>query len=149
MGEKMKYHMCRVKTDPEAGSYGDCLRTSVASILDFDKPELVPHFLHDNCSGEIAHKRLREWVLTAKNLVPFYMIFDGNTQRKEVLEHMQLLNKDVAFLLFGSTQDGDHVVICRSGKVIHDTAWIKSELKNPTSNGFWMVLVFVPAVLIE
>lgn len=141
--------MCRVKTDEDAGTYGDCLRASVASILDFENPENVPHFFHDNCDGATGHKRLRDWALTAKNLVPFNAIFEGSSSRNEILEHVEFLNPGVAFLLFGSTADGDHVVICQKGDVIHDTAWYKLPMTYPSSNGYWMVTVFIPADLLK
>lgn len=137
---------CRVKHDAEAGSYGDCLRASVASLLEIEPPENVPHFFHDGCDGETGHERLREWLAT-QNLVPFTVGFDGSASLDDVLGMMKNINPDVYYMLFGATKEGDHVVICRNEKIVWNSAWYGTPIIGPGSNDVWSVMVFVPSVL--
>lgn len=138
----MKYHTATIKHDPP-NTYGDCLRTSVACILDIDRVEHVPHFYEDGCDGETGIQRLRDWARSI-GFSPWFNSFSGEHSRKEVLEFVAAQNPDVNYLLFGCTDSGgDHVVICRNDVVIHNVAWYGSHIVAPTSDGCWFILVFV------
>jgi hypothetical protein len=133
---------CRVKHDPKNGTYGDCLRASVASLLDIEPPELVPHFADGGASAELTHERLRTWALS-QGLVPFIIAYAGEYPLEDVLQAMENSNPGIAYLLFGRTSENPHVVCCGKGKVIHDSAWVKSPIVAPTIDGYWVVMIFV------
>ena len=132
---------CRVKHDPENGTYGDCLRAVVASILEIEPPENVPHFFHDNCDGSVGHERLRDYLET-QGLRPFFTYFDGSDDLENILQTQQSINPDVHFALFCQSETADHVVVCGNGKVVHNPSWVQGSVTGPNSNGYWGVMVF-------
>lgn len=138
----MKPAMCRVKHDPENNLYGDCLRASVATILDIDDPDEVPHFVHDGCDAETLIKRIEEYA-NSVGLHPFYVHFDSSANREDILNGIETTNPGVSFLLFGNNGENDHVLVCGKGRVLHDVAWVKTPMTKPQSSGFWSILVFL------
>lgn len=135
----MKEVFCKVKHDPDAGLYGDCVRACIASILEL-KAEDVPHFHHDNCDAIEANARICEW-LSGRGLVPFWTGFPGSEPLDAILQHMGEINPTVNYMLYGNNGSGDHVVVCQGGKIIHDPSWVNVGLAAPNSNGFWLTLV--------
>lgn len=134
---------CRVQTDQEAGTHGDCLRACVASVLDM-QPEDVPHFMHDACDGETGLRRLTDW-LAQYNLGTFRAYYPGDASVDDILLQNSVFNPEAVYLLFGMTASGGgHVVVCRGGAIDHDPAWSRSPLVKPsmTVDGepVWMVL---------
>lgn len=130
---------CRVKHEPEAGTYGDCVRACIASLLDM-QTEDVPHFYEDNCDGETGNARVSEW-LDGRELVPFWTVFPGSDPLDAVFQHMGAVNPNVHYLLFGNSGAGDHVVVCKGGKIVHNPSWVDDGIAGPNSNGFWMIMV--------
>ncbi len=136
---------CIVKHDPP-NSYGDCIRAAVASILNIERTEDVPHFAHDDPDEVTALKRLKEWLLT-RGLAPFFTMFDGSASLEDVLMSIDAFNPGIYYLLFGRSQNEDHVVVGCGGKIVHDPSWYSSSITGPNSNGHWVVMIFVPVVL--
>jgi hypothetical protein len=134
---------CRVKHDPENGTYGDCLRACVAAMLDMEaNPEAVPHFAHDGAIADIVFERMRAYLAT-QGLAPWLTHYDPTETLENVLEILADSGPGVHYMLFGRTAyDGDHVVICRDGKVVHDPAWYSTPLVKGGSQGSWLVVVF-------
>jgi hypothetical protein len=130
---------CRVRHDPEAGTYGDCLRACVASILEIDA-ETVPHFFEDDCDGATGMDRLRKWLGT-QGLAPFAASFDASASLDEILGFQADQNPGVHYLLFGRTEGGDHVVVAQGDKVVHNPEWYPSRLVAAGSHGYWTVMV--------
>jgi hypothetical protein len=132
--------LCRVKHDPEAGTYGDCVRACVASILDMDG-DAVPHFFHDNCSGEVANVRMRDWLRTV-GYSPFFVNYPGEIPKRDLMSMMSDLNPDTYYILFGMVESGgDHVVVCKGGHQVHNPAWFATAMTGPGSHGLWSVMV--------
>ena len=131
-------YMCQTKHDPENGTYGDCFRACVASILEIE-PDDVPHFCE---LGEPVtnNDRLTEW-LSAQGLASFFVVLDGSASRDDLLEHVGTMNPDAYYMLFGQNSEGDHVVVCKGSRVVHNPAWIPQPITRPSSNGFWGVMV--------
>ena len=136
-------HFCKVKHDPPH-SYGDCLRACIASLCNIQNVDHVPHF-YDDGDDERGALRLREFLAT-RGYFPFYMgLQAGNTTSIEnIFKMMSEINTDVEYLLFCQCGGGDHVVICRNAKVIHNPAWYNSPISGPCENGFWVIVVMVP-----
>ncbi len=136
--------VCRVKHSPDEGMYGDCVRACVASIMDMDA-EQVPHFHHDNPGGVVANARMREW-LAGQGYQPFTMHFDPSMSLASILETNGVLNPDTYYMLFGGVEGGgDHVIVCRGGKIVHDPSWYNSAMVRPASYGYWSITVIARA----
>lgn len=137
---------CRVKHDPPH-SYGDCVRAAVASMLNKNTTEAVPHFLHDNNAAEL-HTRVNEYLRT-QGLRKFTILFSGDSERAEVLQFMQVHNPDTYYMLFGQTATGHHVVVCCNDEIVHDPAMWSAAMQRPTADNLWIVWVFVPLLLVK
>lgn len=139
----MKPVHCRVRHDPEAGSYGDCLRACVASILEIDPPEQVPHFLENGGSGDEAFERLRNWLKTI-GYGPFIAAHPGDVSLDELLAQMGALHPDLHYMLFGGVEGGDHVVVCKGGKIVWNPSWTSCRIIGPAGGGEqWQIVVLV------
>ena len=131
----MNYRTCRVKHNPPE-SYGDCIRACVASIMDSDD---VPHTFDGRPPLE-AWNDLRSW------LKPFnYTIFATHFQPEEtiedVFEFMDVVNPDGVYMLLCRTNGGDHCVVCRGGKKIHDPSMTPSKITAPPqTTGVYVIL---------
>lgn len=134
---------CTVKHEPENGTYGDCVRACVASVLNMDSTD-VPHFFEDNCSGEAGMDRIRKFLALMK-LAPFFASFDGSYGLSDILEVQRMQNPGVHYILFGATDGGDHVVVCHNGRVVHNPAWYPTPLVGPGSHGHWTIMVIARA----
>ena len=131
---------CITKHDPAAGTYGDCLRACVATVLGLPA-EQVLHFIHDDCGAEECNRRLVDY-LAFYGLAPFWVHFDGDTPLVDLLSLQGLQNPQSVYLLFGRTEsETDHVVVCRGGEIAHDPAWYRSRMIGPGSHGHWSVVV--------
>lgn len=100
----------------------------------------VPHFADGGATGEELADRIRDW-LALHRLAPFWVHYDPELTLAEILEMMGILNRNALYILYGNTGIGDHVVVCRGDKVIHNPMWAGSPLTGPGSHGFWTVLV--------
>lgn len=132
--------VCRVKHDPENGTYGDCVRACIASVMELDA-EAVPHFFHDDPPGLVANHRIREWLRSHK-LAPFWVHYPAEMKLEDILAIMAELNTGVPLIVYGACEGGgDHVVICQDGKMTHNPSWLGGSLTGPGSHGYWTVLV--------
>lgn len=129
---------CTVKHDPEAGTYGDCLRACIASVVGLSSDK-VPHFFDDNCDVETANARVRHW-MTTYLYAPFWVSFPGDMPLTELQNMMAVLNPDVYYILYCSCGGGDHVVICKGDKIVHNPSWINEPIDGPGSHGVWTIL---------
>lgn len=131
--------VCRVKHDPDNGSYGDCMRACIASLLDLDA-EAVPHFADNGVNGETALQAMREF-LAMHGYVPFMMYADGVAPLEDVFEFMAAKNPGVHYVLFCNAGGADHVVICKDDKKVHDPSWYPLRIDGPNSGGYWAAMV--------
>ena len=134
--------VCRVKHEPEAGKYGDCVRACIASIMDLHG-EQVPHFYHDKPDGLTGSTRIREW-LAPLGYQPFVTHYPPDLTRDDILNVQGEVNPDAYYILFGAHEHGgDHVVVCKGGKIVHDPSWYHAALIGPASYGCWSIMVIV------
>lgn len=131
--------LCRVKHDPAAGTYGDCVRACIATIMDVDA-EAVPHFVHDGCDGTTMQNRIRDW-LAPQGLAPYWTHYDGNIPLEEVLETIGAQNPNVVYLLYGRNEGGNHVNVCCGDKIVHDPNWYRTAFRGCADWGAWSVMV--------
>ena len=132
---------CRVRHEPENGTYGDCLRACVASMMDLPWDQ-VPHVADNGRDGDSAMAQLRNWMKYKHGHVPFIVAWPGDIALDDLLEMMRMLNPASTYILFGGTADGgDHCVVCQGGRIVHNPAWTGSWIVGPLSNGTWQALV--------
>lgn len=131
----MKRQFCKIKHDPENGTYGDCLRACIATLLGYD----VPHFFEDGCDGETGHQRLRDF-LTTKEIVPIIFSFPGSVSKEDLFEFMREQNSGVKYILFCKCGGEDHAVICQNDSVVFNPAWAPHPVTGPNSNGLWVIM---------
>lgn len=139
----MIYHKQRFRHLPEEGQYGDCMRTVLACLLDKQLDE-VPHFLQDFCKSTEFNRRVDAY-LKSQGLSRWVAWYPGDL--KGVLECQADNNPDLYWLLSGTSPRGCcHVVICKGGEIIHDTALDATEQTfiGPCSNDHWEVEVLTP-----
>ena len=137
MDDRMTPTFCTVKDDPANGQYGDCVRACVAAILDMPS-ETVPHFFHDNCDGETAFERIGDF-LRPLGYAPFFINFPGSFE--EIVYSMKMLNPDALYMLFGRTENGDHVMVYKGDTMVNDPSWLRLPLIGPGEHGLWSVMV--------
>lgn len=125
-----------VEHDPANGSYGDCLRACVASVMDLDGGA-VPHFAG---YGDAAFTRMRNW-MTYHQSTPFIVAYPGDVTLDELLEMQSQMNPDSVYILFGGTGSGDHCVVCKGGEIVWNPSWPGSKITGPLSNDTWQVLI--------
>lgn len=121
----MKFFKQMYRHDPKNGIYGDCDRTVIACLLDFDHPTDVPHFFEriseesEQWEVDEAYERKKEWLRKrGKTIVQFSFTTDD---LKTVVEAISFQNSGIPFALIGRASRGvGHVVLCENGRIIHD-----------------------------
>lgn len=131
-----RYRTCIVKHNPPE-SYGDCVRACIASILDRDD---VPHYYDGRPLTEV-HEATRKWLMENVGLAPFFTTLEADATLEEVLAYVATNNPDSFYLLMCQTEAGDHCVLCKGDKVVHDPAWYRTAIKGAHSLGVWVVMV--------
>lgn len=126
---KMIPRNCRVKDDPP-NSYGDCIRACIATLIDRDD---VPH-VFDGRSALQAWRDIRAYLAGLNKTLFLFPVIEFDPH-----ELMKNNNSEIPYMLLGATVRGDHAVICRDGKVVHDPSWYKSDIIKPGSVGFWVI----------
>lgn len=121
----MKFQKQKYLHNPSKGEIGDCWRTALACLLDLDKED-VPHWLEKHWDNEDMDDQVRkdteDWLLErGYRLVS--VTLGGFLGLAGILEYMRNLNPLIVYLLSGiSNNQVSHVVICRGGELIWDTA---------------------------
>ncbi len=123
--------------DPANGVWGDCQRAAIASILDRD-PESVPHFFHDGCTGDVANKRIDDW-LAMINLKMVFVPF-ADAQLQDVLDLQKRFQPGLHYMLVGKSRTGvSHVVVCKDDAIVHDPSLTDAGIVGPTDEGLYWV----------
>lgn len=142
----MKYHkQSIINHDPENGVFGDCYRTVIACMLDFESIEHVPHFGEGNPSSEEFWGRVNEFLETRSlKLVRFGF---SNRDVEEVLFFMRRTNPGIEYIIGGASPRGfDHACIARDEKIIHDPHPSGGGIVGPDSEGFVTVEIIALAL---
>lgn len=132
---------CREKHAPEAGTYGDCVRACVASILEIDALTLPNWFGASLTDGMAAISAMRE-TLRSMGLYAFVFGVGGGFTLREVLDYMGTNNGDGFYILWGATEyGGNHSVVCRGNTIAHDPSWAPVPLVGPCDGAEWVIIV--------
>lgn len=132
------------------GSNGDCFRTALASLLNVDRLEDIPHFFDGRAclsesEKEVAWTYVREWLLVNKGL--FMVTIPYSSCLDDLLNCMKLQNPRLFYLLIGHSGVDNHVVVCFEDQIVHDPCGQipgKHCLVGPATDGFYWVHFFVP-----
>lgn len=144
----MIYHYMTTKHNPPE-TYGDCFRACIASVLEADTIEIVPHFVGDGCNDDdVIRARVRSYALT-KGALPFFFAFPADSLTKsDVMEFMAAVNPNINYIMFGNTIDGvRHAVVCRNDSQIHDPSPWQCGIDKPSDDGLWVCMIFVVSIL--
>lgn len=122
----MMFHQQNTKHNPPE-SYGDCMRTCVACLLDRD-PANVPNWFDP---GQIDDRfapdpwvNMEEWLIDAGYCSVKIAVPD---QLAEVSNYMGIMNPGLLHILMGN----EHAVIACGGNILHDPSWLQLGVKNP------------------
>lgn len=133
-----------IRHDPP-GSFGDCFRACVASVLEVQD---VPHFYFDGPTPEEARERLRKYLRELHSLEPYLIGFPGVTPLEELLSGIESDNPGCKYILVCSVVGfGEHAVIAGDGKILHDPFYWPTTHNYEPIEGAWTVIIFVPTVL--
>lgn len=114
--------------DPANGSWGDCFRACLASLLGLPLGD-VPHFMDKGVGSEAAGVASRAW-LGARGLMLVEIPMTGDLD--PVLSTVEHFNPGLRFMLSGHSRTGcDHCVICQGGRIIHDPSLTDAGIVGP------------------
>lgn len=134
--------------DPDQGVQGDCLRAAIASMLDLPAAD-VPHFAQPDgpgtkiVSGPTGLMHV-EHFLEQRGWTLFQIVVEDTDNNVDaVLQLVGDQNWGVHWLLIGRSIAGNHVVVCKGPKIVHDPAQDKRDpiLTGPLKGGYWRVCV--------
>ena len=126
----MRFHnMTILNHNPAKGITGDCFRTTLACLLDCDKPEDVPHFMEEMMGEEVSNEglkqmwlRINDWLSANHGVRHMLLPYDGDLELQEVLDMIGgIADPRIMYMLSGRSKIDNHVVICKGNKIIHDT----------------------------
>ncbi len=124
----MKPRFCEVPHNPP-WSFGDCIRACVATLIDRDD---VPH-VFDIRPVRLSWITLRKYLKQHGKFIALFAIDQDHAR------FMTDENADVPYILLGSTESGgDHAVIYRDGKSIHNPSG-DLPIVAPHSEGFYII----------
>lgn len=137
-------HTQRFLHDPQNGTFGDCDRTVMASLLELN-PDDVPHWgVHYDNFAEFLRVKT-EW-LSTHGL--FEQSFAFQCDRDELARNLKNAFADVYVLLTGTSKTGcHHVVITLNGEIAHDPSINQSGLVGPCDDGLWWCSLLLPLKL--
>lgn len=133
----------RFKHDPENGSYGDCHRAAIASVLEIAY-EIVPHFMNGlgPRDGDIFEQREKEF-LKEFGLVPVCIPFTSEAGLEGVLEVIGARSPGVYFLVGGKSERGvGHTVVGYGNKIVHDPHPSGVGISGPMDDGLFWITFF-------
>lgn len=141
---ELKLQKQRYLHRPEEGTFGDCHRTCIASLLGLDRDEVPNWGLHYKdgdafdkaCTEYLASQGLRRIVLP---------LHTENGRPEEALEWMKRNNPSVYYLLTGQSKNGtNHVVIAKDDAIVWDPSLDNSgivsgcQYDGEPTNWFWI-----------
>lgn len=132
----MKFTKQRNLHRPEEGIWGDCLRTSIACILDLD-PEAVPHWLENGVPEGGVERLINGWLLQ-HGLQLIRVVLGGENSLETVLNTAKFMGGDLPYLLSGFSRTGcNHVVVGQADAIVWDPSLTDAGIVGPMDDGTW------------
>jgi len=136
-----------VKHAPANGSYGDCFRVTIASLLNLEAAE-VPHVFSKGEEGAEAHAAMGAW-LAERGLILIWIPFPGEASLRDVMAVTKRENQGIPYIVCGESRPGcGHFVACLDGKIVCDPSPSDAGLSGPT-DGMWHVGFIGSAVVLQ
>lgn len=109
MADRIFYDML-VMHDKNLGTQGDCMRASLATLLQED-PATIPHFMSDPAEPN--------WIYGVNKFLAVRGLFYAQMPNVRLFWHSSA--GDVWHLLIGkSVRGSNHAVVAKNGKMVHD-----------------------------
>ena len=127
-----------IKHDPKNGTWGDCQRACIASLMELDL-EHVPHFFDQGKPLTEAMQLLYDF-LADYGLGYVTIPFTGTVD--DVLAAMAHHNPGMHYILVGESgklPGIGHVVVCKGDEIIHDPSG--SGIAGPIDGYVWVELI--------
>lgn len=127
--------------DPASGSYGDCMRAAIASVLELPIGE-VPHFGEGGPPDAEFDRRVKGWLLSAG--VPRFVFAqpsgdDPAEGLRIALNNAKACNPGTWWTLGGTSSNGvGHEVVCYEDEIVHDPSLDLSGIVGPLGGFYWL-----------
>lgn len=130
---------------PDEGSFGDCHRACVCTILGLE-PDEVPHFYEEgpNASAEVQAQRIVDF-LDSRGLVQGHVLYpaDAPGGLDLIMQSLGYMMPGVPLILGGKSGAGcGHSVVVFNGEVFNDPTG--SGIVGPMPDGYYWVTFFSP-----
>jgi hypothetical protein len=127
------------KHEPANGEWGDCLRASLASILEVPIDE-VPHFMDGGPSAGDLDAAMAGW-LELRGLGQVVIHAPG--ELAAILKNLETVAPEAFYLLGGTSRNGlEHCVVGCGGAIAHDPS--DAGIVGPLSNGHYRIVFLTP-----
>ena len=111
-------HKSLVEHDPP-NSYGDCARACIASLLDCQDSDTVPHFCVDGADNEIVQERI-DLFLRKFRLYELSLPVKAHSVA-EALEFCSNYTGGHHYIFSGTSRTGcAHCVVAKGSEIVHD-----------------------------
>lgn len=113
----MRFIMMAITHDPEVGTFGDCFRCCIASLLDLDALQ-VPHFLE---TGMLNQAQLNTF-LGDLGLAYIEVGWNDTSYKQWLGFQAEQADTPIFTVITGKSPRGrfNHSVVARNGKTVHD-----------------------------
>lgn len=170
----MKEHKQLLLNIPEILQFGDCHRTALACLLDFDSPDDAPHIIGEWETREAIRRAgpghpywerhdfdpQYDWSWDARqehwlNGIGYTLAsfnYNGDMPSTQLHQYMKQVNPGVLYLLSGESPRGtNHTVICGGweGGWRWDPHPHGGYLVGPLDNGMWEIGILLPIAMKE
>lgn len=135
--------------NPAEGTFGDCVRTCLASILDLER-DTVPNFAEEHWENAVGFRAaMHEW-LTTQGLRMIELPYQGEAGLGLLLDHLNMVAPDMNVLLSGCSKNGtNHMVIARNGEIVWDTSIDASGIVGPCDDGYFWITFLISLRFVE
>lgn len=135
----MKRIYSSVPHAPASGQFGDCFRAVIASLLDQQLIDDVPHFFATG-SVEAGYRDLDDYLKEWFGLCYVETRLPGDYDLADILDTIGDAYPDLYVILGGRTLGANHVVIVRNGEIVHNpSVGVSNSLIGPTTEGYYTI----------
>ena len=146
----MRHHKQRLLHRPEEGQQGDCYRTALACLLDYDDPTAIPHFMDDPDEPPVeTWRRVDEWLAEHHGLRHFELpLVPADRSAQEIMDWIGAMWPGLRVLFSGKSPRGyQHNIIIRDGCIEWDPHPDCSGVIEPGDDGYYWMGAFLPVAV--
>lgn len=120
----------------------DCMRTALASILEYPDCKTIPDFYADG-DNEKAFADMLDWLAAYRGLSLMTLYFPGDLTPFDVRYAFGQQNPGLFYLMIGAKHETHHAIVCRNEDVVCDPAAYEEDFTGPMFHGHWLIAVLV------